>query len=243
MAPDPRTAQPVVGPVDEDETLRIPRWLKAVAASFFTLALAAVAFAVFEPIQVLPRIRLAPGYGLVADDGSVATSEDARGQVTLYSFAPTDCGDRCDAMFDTLATVQDRIGREVDLGSTEFKLVTIAIDGVEDPGALSEAARASGADGVNWRWYGGDEDAIETVVARGFRRWFERDTDGELAFDPAFVLVDGNGLIRGDYRYQTLAADHDKFVRHAEILAEEIRYADGPTALAYEAAHLFLCYP
>ena len=29
------------------------------------IILAAIAFAVFEPIQVLPRIRLAPGYLLV----------------------------------------------------------------------------------------------------------------------------------------------------------------------------------
>ena len=213
------------------------------AATFFTLALAAVAFAVFEPIQVLPRLRLAPGYGLVSDDGSFATSEDARGAVTLYSFAPTDCGDRCAPMFDTLATVRDRIDDEVDLGETDFRIVTIALDGIDDPAELAAAAVASGADGERWHWYGGDEATIDTVVARGFRRWFERGSDGEIDFDPAFIIVDGNGVVRGDYRYQTLAADDDKLVRHTEILAEEIRNADGATALAYEAAHLFLCYP
>ena len=232
-----------VGPIDETEVLRLPRWLKAVAASFLTLVLAAMAFAVFEPIQVLPRIRLAPGYGLVSADGSLATSEDARGVVTLYSFAPTDCDERCDDMFETLATVQRRIGEEVDLGETEFRIVTIALDGVDDPTALEAAATASGADGEAWRWYGGDETTIETVVANGFRRWYEPTDEGRVDFDPAFVLVDGNGLIRGDYRYQTLSSDHDKFVRHTEILAEEIRNANGATALAYEAAHLFLCYP
>jgi len=67
--------------------------------------------------------------------------------------------------------------------------------------------------------------------------------DSVFTFDPSFVIVDGNGVVRGDYRYQTLADDADKLIRHTEILAEEIRYADGPAALAYEAAHLFLCYP
>ncbi len=197
----------------------------------------------FEPIQVLPRIRLAPGYGLTADDGSFVSSETARGAVTLYSFAPTDCGDECAEMFTTLATVQERIDEEVDLGDTDFRIVTIALDGVADPGALAAAAEQSGADGTNWRWYGADEDTTRTVVAAGFRRWYERADDGSIDFDRAMVLVDGNGLIRGEYRYQTLAADHEKFVRHAGILADEIRNADGATALAYEAAHLFLCYP
>ncbi len=213
------------------------------AVTFFTLALAGVAFAVFEPIQVLPRLRLAPGYGLISDDGSFATSEDARGTVTLYSFAPTDCGDRCDDLFATLGIVQDRVAAEVDLGETDFRIVTIALDQVDDAEALATAADASGADGFRWHWYGGDTDDIDTIVASGFRRWFERGEDGVIEFDQAYMLVDGNGVIRGDYRYQTLADDHDKLVRHTAILAEEIRNANGATALAYEAAHLFLCYP
>lgn len=232
-----------MAPVPESEVLRIPRWLKAVAATFFTLALAAVAFAVFEPIQVLPRIRLAPGYGMVADDGSFVSSEDARGAVTLYSFAPTDCGPRCDDQFATLAAVQQRTATEAALDGIDFRIVTIALDGVTEPAALAEAAQASGADQERWRWYGADEATTRTVVASGFRRWYESTEGGGIDFDGGFVLVDGNGLIRGDYRYQTLATDDDKLVRHAIILAEEVRNADGPAALAYEAAHLFLCYP
>ena len=60
---------------------------------------------------------------------------------------------------------------------------------------------------------------------------------------PGYILVDGSGVVRGDYRYQTLADDGDKLVRHIDILASELRYADGSAAVAYEAAHLFLCYP
>jgi protein SCO1/2 len=67
--------------------------------------------------------------------------------------------------------------------------------------------------------------------------------DGSIGFDPGFVIVDGWGVIRGDYRYQTLSDDADKLTRHLGLLATEIRYASGPGAIAYEAAHLFLCYP
>ncbi len=239
------TAEPAVQPGRETaaETLTLPRWLKPAAAVFAVIILAAMAFAIFEPIQVLPRIRLAPGYSLLADDGSSITSETARGSVTLYSFAPTDCADRCDDMFATMRTVQRRVAQEVDLGETDYRLVTIALDAVSDPSQLSEAAARSGADGETWRWLGGSESEVRVIVGAGFERFYRAGDGGAIDFDPGFVLVDGNGVIRGEYRYQTLADDADKFIRHTEILAEEIRYAQGPASVAYEAAHLFLCYP
>ncbi|MFV0260198.1 MAG: SCO family protein [Acidimicrobiales bacterium] len=216
------------------------------AGLFALLVVAGIAFAVFQPITVLPRMRLAPGYSLTGADGTSATSEDARSTLTLYSFAPVDCGDACDELFATLAVVRDQVAADVDLEGTDFRIVTIALDDLspaEAPDALREATVRSGADGDRWRWVGGDALEVQTVVGSGFRVWSETEPDGEIAFDPAFVLVDGNGLIRGDYRYRTVSSDDDKLIRHTEILATEVRNAEGPAAVAYEAAHLFLCYP
>ncbi|MFV0526684.1 MAG: SCO family protein [Acidimicrobiales bacterium] len=216
------------------------------AALFALMVVAGIAFAVFQPITVLPRMRLAPGYSLTSADGTRLTSEDARSTLTLYSFAPVDCGEACDELFATLTAVRDQVAADVDLDGTNFRIVTIALDDLdpaEAPAELRDATIRSGADGSEWRWVGGDALEVRTVVGSGFRVWSETGPDGEIAFDPAFVLVDGNGLIRGDYRYQTVSSDDDKLIRHTEILAEEVRNADGPAAVAYEAAHLFLCYP
>ena len=203
-----------------------------------------MAFAIFEPIQVLPRIRQAPGYAMTDQHGQLFTSETARGAVTLYTFAPTDCDDRCRSIEATMAEVAERTAVEVDLGGAPLHLVTVALDDGPTPAELDAAAARSGADGDVWRWVGGEADDVERLVASGFHRWFEMSDDGgTVEFDPGFVLVDGNGVIRGEYRYQTLASDGDKLVHHIEILAEEIRLAKGATAVAYEAAHLFLCYP
>ncbi len=204
----------------------------------------AMAFAIFEPIQVLPRIGPAPGYALTDADGDLVTSEEARGRITLYSFAPTDCGPRCDDLFATMAEVADRVEREVDVSPTELRLITVALDDGPSIDALDAAGLRSGADGDRWRWIGGDAVTVKTVVGSGFGRYFELDPDsGDVDFDPGFVLVDGAGVIRGEYRYQTLASDADKLVHHIDILAAEARNAHGATAVAYEAAHLFLCYP
>lgn len=216
------------------------RWSGVVV---FVLAVAAMAFAIFEPIQVLPRIRLAPGYALVDQHGERVTSEDGRGALTIYSFAPLGCDEDCADMYAAMAEVRDRVASEVDLAGVELRLVTISLDPVSDGTELGPAAERSGADGETWRWIGGDEDAVRTVVGSGFGRYHERTESGDVRFDPGFVLVDGAGVVRGDYRYRTLAGDGDKLARHLDILGEELRNADGPTAVAYEAAHLFLCYP
>lgn len=229
---------------DLAERLIIPRSLKIAAVAFAVVVAAALAFAVFEPIQVLPRTGLAPGYALTSQSGEIVTSETNRGAVTLYTFAPTGCGANCDRLDTAMREVGDRVAAEVDLGSVNFVQVTIALDASPSTDELARAAARSGADGERWQWIGGAEADVRTIVGQGFEVFFEPEADdGTVRFDPALILVDGSGVVRGDYRYLTVADDADKIVHHVEILAEELRYADGPAGVAYEAAHLFLCYP
>ena len=136
-----------------------------------------MAFAVFEPVQVLPRMRIAPGFAMVDQDGATLTSEDGRGVVTLYSFVPTSCGEECDVIHETVAEVGTRVAAEVDLGAAEFRRVTVALD-TGDPGELSEAARSVGADGASWRWVGAEPDILKAVVGGGFGVYFDQDPDG-----------------------------------------------------------------
>lgn len=206
------------------------------------IVVAVMAFAIFEPVQVLPRIRIAPGFSFVDQTGETFTSEDGAGAVTLYSFAPTSCGEECDPIFETVAEVARRVPTEVDLGGAEFRLVTVALD-TNDPGALEAAAAMSGADGEAWRWVGAEPDALRSVVGGGFGVYYDASEPGDVAFDQTYVIVDGTGLIRGEYTYATLASDADRLTRHIGLLGDEIRNADGNTALLYEAAHVFLCYP
>ncbi len=228
---------------DGSERLVIPLWLKVTACLVGVLIVAALAFVIVEPIQVLPRIGLAPGYALQDDRGEVITSEDARGALTLYTFVPAHCDERCDDINATMAELAARVPAEVELDDITFQLVTIALDSPSDEGLVA-ASDASGADGSRWRWASGDQATLKTVVGAGFGRFFEVDeTSGEVEFDPAYVLVDGWGVVRGEYRYQTIANDADKIVSHVGILVDEIRYSGGAAGVAYEAAHLFLCYP
>ena len=204
---------------------------------------AVMAFAIFEPIQVLPRIRLAPAFAMVDQGGSLWTSDGARGSVSLYTFVYGECGSKCDSIHATMAEISRRAPTEVDLGNVELNHVTVSFDPGRDAGRLPALADGTGADGDRWRWAVMAEDDVADVLGAGFRVFSEPRSDGSFAFDPAFVLVDGWGVVRGEYRYATLADDADKLIRHIGILGEELRNSRGAGSIAYEAAHVFLCYP
>ncbi len=213
------------------------------AGTLVLIILAAMAFAIVQPIKVLPRIRIAPGFGVIDQNGDLFTSESTRGTITLYSFSTVDCDDRCDEMASTLQTIRANVAADPDFDDVDVTMVTVALDAGATPEQLQDAARATGADGDTWRWVGGNETQLENLVGVGFKRYFEPNADGSISYDGGYVIVDGWGVVRGDYRYRTLSDDADKLTRHLGLLVAEIRYATGAGAIAYEAAHLFLCYP
>ena len=221
----------------------LPRWAKVAIGTFVLIIVSAMAFAIFQPITVLPRMQLGPGFGVTDQAGELFTSEDTRGTVTLYSFGTLDCDDRCQEMADTVAAVRVSVATDPNLDEVDVRFVTIALDAGATPEQLAETAAAVGADGEEWRWVGGDDTQLSNLVGAGFRRFFESEPDGSIRYDGGFVIVDGWGVVRGDYKYQTLSDDADKLARHLGILGTEIRYANGAGAFAYEAAHLFSCYP
>jgi protein SCO1/2 len=224
-----------------DSTSGLPRVFKWLLGLGAVVVAGVLAFAVFEPVQVLPRVRVAPGFAFIDGAGESFTSEDGRRGVTLYTFAPVACGPECVDVAATMREVGHRVRDSIDLGGAEFRMVTIALDS-NDPSELARAAASSGADGETWTWVGGVESEVREVVGGGFGVYYDN-TDSGTDFDPVFVIVDGAGLIRGEYRYATLASDADRLTRHISLLGEELRNSKGAGSLVYEAAHILLCYP
>ncbi len=208
-----------------------------------SLVLSIFAFKVFQPIQVLPRMRLAPAYSFIDQNGQPFTSETLRGHFILYSFTYTHCPAPCYNSNDTIKEIQSRLS-EVDLGGIPVSFVTISIDPDSDtPEALKAYGDALNADFSQWHFVTTDNKALlKTIVGAGFETYYEDKGNGEFALDPGFVLVDGWGIIRSEYRYTTEVSDADRILRHLGVLAEEVQNSTGTTKLAYEAAHLFLCY-
>lgn len=225
-----------------------PTWVDDLRPSlrlwYFTLILpiaAVIAFAVFQPIQVLPRISLAPAYSFHDQTGARLTSEDMRGSLVLYTFAHSDCVAPCVPTNASLAELQPALD-QLGLDTVALRFVTIYVDPeAATTDKLQELAAANHADPAQWHFVTGEPDQLKNVIGAGFNTYYGPDANGNLVVDPVFVLVDGWGIVRATYRTTTL--DVNLLKRDLKLITTEIENSKGVTHYAYEAAHLFMCYP
>ncbi|MBI5944789.1 MAG: SCO family protein [Chloroflexi bacterium] len=207
------------------------------------IVVSAFAFKIFQPIQVLPRMQLSPAFSLTNQNNERLTSEDLRGKFVLYTFMYTNCPAPCYEINETIKEIQSRLD-EVELDGIEVAYVTISFDPDRDTAETLEAYASSlNADTQHWSFATTtNKSLLKTIIGSGFETYYEDKGNGSFAFDPSFVLVDGWGIVRAEYRYSTEVSNADRILRHFGVLADEVRNSTGSAKLAYEAAHLFLCY-
>jgi protein SCO1/2 len=201
--------------------------------------LALLAFITFQPIKVLPRLMLAPGYGLTDQNDQPLSSEDLRGQITLYNFTYANCAEPCPPSTAFMRAVQDELPT-LNL-QVPVRLVTISVDAQRDtPEALRAFGERIGADFARWSFLTADEARLRQVVGGAFGMYFNRKLDGAFELDTRMWLVDGWGMVRAEYstRLPTLS----RVLRDIRLVGEEAANSVGVARYAYEAAHLFGCY-
>ncbi len=211
---------------------------------------AILAFAIFQPLLVLPRMGLGPGFGLVDQQGARLTNEDLRGRIVLYNFTYTNCAAPCPQTTERMAEVRALLAT-MDTRNIPVELVTISFDPERDTAAQLQAfaarygagpQQATGATSLApWHFVTGEALPLKYVIGGGFGSYYQANKDGSFTFDPTFVMVDGAGIIRAKYR--NAMPDLAILQRDIELIAKEAAESTGATRLAYEAAHLFLCYP
>lgn len=228
-----------------------------------------MAFNIFRPILVLPRVGIGPGFGMTDLTDTKITNETMRGKIVLYSFTYTNCDKACPLLMEKLQEVRERLNNgEIDLEGVDLQIVTVTIDPERDtPAVLSEYAAGYGAapednnNAIPWHFVTSDDpELVKIMVSSGFDLYYEKIDDEQAAdgysykFVPMIVLIDGWGIIRSEYRqYEAnerrsfsdgdTDIDPDILVRDLDLLAKEARNSKGLASAAYEAAHLFSCYP
>ncbi len=217
------------------------RWLlRGLYVTLAVMVIGTLGFAILQPIKVLPRIGLGPGIVLVDQDGKSLTSDTLRGKIVLYSFGYSRCEAPCRGAQTVLQEVQRQLKAE---GMTvPVQLVTISFDTVHDgPPVLRGMATAAGADPTLWAFATGEANRLKYAIGGGFEVYYGPNDAGGFDYDPAMMLVDGWGILRAEYRTPTPKLE--TVLRDVRLLMEEAENSEGVARYAYEAAHLFLCYP
>jgi protein SCO1/2 len=202
----------------------------ALVAVLLGAALSIVWSAVAAP-RVLPRLRVAPGFGLIDASGAQVSSDSLRGQVLLITFGPADCDAQCQARSAMLAQSIVAAGE-----ANAVTPVWIVAEPIEREG-LAALAGSLAATPVTWRVLGTSDARRLELVLEGFR--VPRQPEGNRpSVDPVVIVVDPVGIVRAEYRTtpapEALATD-------LQTLAAEIRGSRGARRYLYEAAHLFTC--
>ncbi len=186
--------------------------LGAVALALLSLGLAAAALGLWRARpQPLPELGALPDFSFTREDGSPWGLAQLRGQPFVANFIFTRCPTVCPAFTRRMARLQKE---SAPLGQ-RLRLVSFSVDPTYDtPPRLAEYARTHGADPSRWSFLTGDYERLKDTVVSGFKISMGRESMDEadvmgIFHGNHFVLVDGNGQIRGYYD----SADDEAFAR------------------------------
>lgn len=148
------------------------------------LIAAMTAFAVFQPVQVIPRIAYGPSYELTDQWGQPSNELALQGKIVLYGFGYTsDPTDTIDLTLDDMRGFQTA-ARAEDYES-EIMLVLILFDDQRDtPDQLQDFAREHELDLSNWVLLSGDAVTLKKVIGQGFGVYYEAVPLAELLGAP-----------------------------------------------------------
>lgn len=148
-----------------------------------------------EPPPVLGEV---PDFALTNRDGRVIRRADLAGAPWIADFIFTRCGASCPMMSLRMAKLERELPP-----SLGVRFVSFSVDpGYDTPAVLQEYAESFGAPG-RWLFLTGDKKAIHHLSKEGFKLAVDDGTpvneDEPILHSTRFVLVDGEGRIRGYY--------------------------------------------
>ena len=144
------------------------------------------------------RHRALSDFSLIERSGKKIGLADLRGKVWIADFIYTHCPDTCPMQTADMAKLQDRWAKE-----SELKLVSFSVDPERDtPTVLSEYAKRFKADSNRWLFLTGTKREITHLIEDGFHLLASSAPHGNhglILHSSRFVLIDGQGQVRGHY--------------------------------------------
>lgn len=149
-----------------------------------------------------PVVGAVPSFSLVERDGQSFSRDDLSGQPWVADFIFTRCTGMCPALSARMSELRRRM-RDAGL---QARLVSFSVDPSHDTPERLRAYAERYAAGDDWFFVTGERDDLYSLIGDGFRLSVaerspeQAEGDGELiTHSDRFVLVDGEGRIRGYY--------------------------------------------
>lgn len=147
------------------------------------------------PSGDLPKLWEAPDFAFPDQRGQVVTRAGLRGRPWIVDFFFTQCTAVCPVMTARFVLLQER------LAGVDVRFVSISVDPAHDtPAALAAYAAAWNATETRWTLLATEPATLARAVD-GFHVTAEPDSDvaNPIIHSSVFLLIDGDGWIRGVY--------------------------------------------
>ena len=200
---------------------RLALWgfLIAVILAVLVTALMAPKWRGGEPHEPPPELGSAPQFRLINRDGGAIDSTELLGAPWVADFIFTRCALSCPRMTERMLRLEELI-------PSGLRRVSFSVDPEYDsPEVLQLYADTWGITDSEWLFLTGQKESIRRLVIEGFKLGLDDEPppgaanpDEPILHSTRFVLVDGEGVIRG--YYDALRPEElDRLIRDVGALA------------------------
>jgi protein SCO1/2 len=151
-----------------------------------------------EPTE-LPVLATLPPFSLTDESGQKFGTDQLIGKTWIGNFIFTRCPSTCPVQTANLTRLQRRL-KKLD-GWENIQLISFTVDpNYDTPDILADYAKRADADPEHWHFLTGSREDIWSLCKKGFKLAVADvppKADNLIMHSPMFVLVDGQGRIRG----------------------------------------------
>jgi protein SCO1/2 len=146
------------------------------------------------PSAPLEKFAQVPAFEFTDQTGTTFGSENLQGKIWIANFIFTRCKGPCPLISTRMADLNTKLNKLRD----GVVLVSFTVDPDYDtPEVLTKYGELLGANPAHWKFLTGQPDAIKDFVVKGLLQPLSKEPDGTPAHSQRFVIVDGEGWIRG----------------------------------------------
>jgi protein SCO1/2 len=146
------------------------------------------------PATPLEKLAQVPEFTLTDQTGAPFGSADLKGKIWVANFIFTRCKGPCPLITTRMAELNGKLKKIHD----GVKLTSFTVDPEHDtPKALAAFGQNLAANPADWKFLTGSPEAINAIVVKGLLQPLAKEPDGTPAHSQRFVIVDGEGWIRG----------------------------------------------
>lgn len=169
----------------------------------------------------LPVLASIPHFTLTNERSQPVTHETMRGKVWIADFIFLGCQASCPKLTARMVTLQEKI----EARRLPVRLVSFSVDPDNDtPQKLAEYGAKWKANAEIWSFVSGKSADLDAIVVQGFKMQYGKVDEGAGVFGIMhgdwFVLIDGQGRIRGYYDSGE-GGQLEKLILDAERLASD----------------------